>query len=73
MKHGLMGFDRNWLTCPASQDELSLERLRARADFGSGVGGVPRARDAVITTSGRSGLGSAEGVGLAGALLPAAR
>src|SRR5258708_16852795 len=58
---------------PPPQDELSLERLRARAYFGSGVGGALRVRDAVITISGRSALGSAEVAGSGGTLLPAAR
>jgi len=57
---------------PPSQEELSPERLRTRADLDSCVGGALRMRDAVTTTSGRSGLGSAEVAGLAAAGLAAA-
>src|SRR5256885_17076179 len=52
----------------ALHDDLSVARLRTRADFASGFAGALRVRDAVMTISGRSGGGSLETVGLAAAV-----
>ena len=46
-------------------DDLSVARLRTRADFGSGFAGALCVRDAVITISARSGCASGETVGFA--------